>query len=661
MVINSSNGWVAFEGLRTPAEVTTIVTEPKLSASPQKKSQGHAVNNDCSTPSSSPISRHASRPSNEGLPPSSRFALTDRSAKRNSFHDSDQILSRQESSLSRRSIMSEEREQTKPDVVQNRAVSCAATSTIDGTSSRPRAASERGRGQSPSPARSAPERGRSRGRSEELRPTDPSLHYRNRSSSRARSTTSVRTSVSVPMKHGRERSSSRSRLPPTSANSRQRASLRSQSLTRVTSPTEASFASRNNSNVMRGWNGSKPPLASSLRRDPSPITIGDLKIGRDINFHRPESAFDTSQTSQKSRIMEKLFGPQMKNTNITDMDSLIRPRTLLAATVYHNTATNLWITTINTNQRGVAKDPVLANKYLKAFSFQTEQEARESAIANAPPKMVPFSESSSCFICDGKFAVFRRASHCRNCGVCVCSHCSTNWSSKLVPDTYNLKNKTSVKICKTCDILSSKFKQALLSGNHEDTIAIYGSGNINLRTPFPDSSKKGELMYPIHCAVQGGNLDVVRWLVEEHFCPIKLVRTGLGRKSRRGEDALILTSKGRSVLSIALERLKVDVLRYVVVDCGVSLQGSTDLKIVLRALEATLTSLPPPGGQNHPILCNEFPFSKWDKASFDEMSEPSSLGTADYAENDSIAMKSLRTRESRSDAVSIRLEKRNVR
>jgi hypothetical protein len=257
-------------------------------------------------------------------------------------------------------------------------------------------------------------------------------------------------------------------------------------------------------------------------------------------------------------------------------------------------------------------------------------------------------------MCAGKFNLFRRPCHCRNCGVCVCKDCSTTWSAKQIPDTYNLKNKTSVKICKGCDILSSKFKEALLAGNLDDAIDIYVSGNVNLRTPFPERNKKGELIHPVMCAVQGGNLDVVRWLVEDHFCPIKQVQqTGLGRTSKRGDDALITTSKGRTVLSIALEALKIDILRYFIVDCRMSLHGVADLKTVLTALEATLHSLPSPEDQSRALADNGFQFVKWDKASFDALSEPSSLGSEDYAENDSIAMKSYRARGKRSDSVRI--------
>ncbi|GAX16979.1 hypothetical protein FisN_5Hh358 [Fistulifera solaris] len=398
-----------------------------------------------------------------------------------------------------------------------------------------------------------------------------------------------------------------------------------------------------------GRNSSRPPSSTSYCPNNSPITIADLNIGGDSS-----SAIESSKLSQRTRSLGKFFGVQGRQSSNTDLDRRIRPRTLLAATVYHNAATNLWITTINTNQRGVAKDPNLANKYLKAFSFHSEHEARESAIANAPPKMVPLSDSPSCFMCEGKFNVFRRPCHCRNCGVCVCKDCSTSWSAKQIPDTYNLKNKTSVKICKGCDTLSSKFKEALLAGNLEDAIAIYISGNVNLRTPFPERNKKGELIYPVMCAVQGGNLDVVRWLIEDHFCPIKQIQqTGLGRMAKRGEGALITTSKGRTVLSIALEGLQIDILRYFVVDCRMSLHGVADLKTVLKALEATLHSLPSSGDQSRALVDDGFQFVKWDKASFDALSEPSSLGTEDYAENDSIAMKSYRARGNRSDSVRI--------
>lgn len=338
-----------------------------------------------------------------------------------------------------------------------------------------------------------------------------------------------------------------------------------------------------------------------------------------------------SSINKKSGLMEKLFGDQVDSASSIQMTgnigSEIRPRILLAATVYHNTATNLWITTINTNQRGVAKNPATANKFLKAFSFPTEREARESAIANAPPKMVPFSESPACFSCKGKFAVFRRASHCRNCGVCVCSNCSTTWAAKMIPGTYNLKNESNVKICGSCNSLSSAFKKALLHGDLEEAIALYGTGNVNLRTPFAVPNKV-EIMYPIHCAAEGGNLNILRWLIDDHFCPITIHKIkGMSKRGTLSDSmntSSILTSKGRSVLTIAMENLKVDTMRYLVVERSISIYECKELKSSLSALEAALSTLPYSPSPSRRVEAAVPVMTRWDRSCFDDNSETAS-------------------------------------
>lgn len=194
----------------------------------------------------------------------------------------------------------------------------------------------------------------------------------------------------------------------------------------------------------------------------------------------------------------------------------------------------------------------------------------------------------------------------------------------MIPETYNLKKEASVKICVSCHSLSVSFKNALNEGDYEEAVALYGTGNVNLRTPFPVSSKKDEIMYPIHCAVEGGNIDILRWLIDDHFCPIKLVRTG--SKKRGGSDVPILTSKGRSILSIAIDRVKVDIIRYLVIECGVSIYETTDLKSALRALEAALVALPVVAVDRTQPKYELQHSTRWDNASFDEISEPSSLG-----------------------------------
>jgi hypothetical protein len=373
-----------------------------------------------------------------------------------------------------------------------------------------------------------------------------------------------------------------------------------------------------------------------------------LTKGKSASFENEGIGDQQPENVSKRGIMEKLFGNHIeKPVQSRAYGSLgfeMRPRVLLAATVYHNAATNLWIAMINTNQKGDAKNPETANKHLKAFTFNTEREARQSAIANAPPKMVPFQSSPACFICKGSFAVFRHPSHCKNCGVCVCNNCSISWNSKNIPGTYNLKNESQVKVCQSCNRLSLSFKQALLAGDFDKAVAIYNTGNINLRTPFP-SSKKDEVMWHVHCAVEGGNLKTLRWLVDQHFCPIKYCSSLNKKSSSGGKETVLTTSKGRSVLSIALECHKVDVMQYLVVECNVSVYECKEITSALHALEVALMALPHTVSE---VSTRAIPTNAtiWDKASFDDVSEPSSLGAEDHPDTWTIGSKSYPSKSS---------------
>jgi hypothetical protein len=269
------------------------------------------------------------------------------------------------------------------------------------------------------------------------------------------------------------------------------------------------------------------------------------------------------------------------------LPNVIRTRNLLETSVYHNEATGIWITTINMSQ----KETVIksnASKYLKAFSFQTEHEARESAYANAPAKMMPFDENPFCYLCSAQFSVFKRAAHCRNCGVCICNTCSVGWNKVCIPETYNIKGETSIKVCRSCDTLSKQFRHALLDANYEYALSIYNSGNVNLRCPFT-TNKGGEAMLPVHSAAEGGSLDLIEWLVEVHYCPLKRIRTG-NRNKTQYADELITTSKGRSVVELAMANQNVEILRYFVCEKGLGFDGIRDLNVALNALEAVLKS-----------------------------------------------------------------------
>lgn len=200
--------------------------------------------------------------------------------------------------------------------------------------------------------------------------------------------------------------------------------------------------------------------------------------------------------------METLFGnglpgcrrsQSIPGVNLSNMSGCVLPRTLLPSSVIYSAATHSWVATVNTNQKALEANNVEeSSKALRAFSVPTQKQAIALARAWAPPKMHPFGANPNCFICEAQFAVFRRACHCRNCGVCICGSCSVQWPAKMLPVTYNIKKESLVNICKTCDFLCSEFRLALLGGDHDKAMALYSTGNINLTTPF--ANVKGELL-----------------------------------------------------------------------------------------------------------------------------------------------------------------------
>lgn len=246
----------------------------------------------------------------------------------------------------------------------------------------------------------------------------------------------------------------------------------------------------------------------------------------------------------------------------------MRLRTRELTTVYVNKSksTDLWICRINVeNPKNKDKQSV------KAFSFPSETEARETAYVNAPPKMIKgFQEMTNCFCCEAGFSkLYRRPVNCRNCGVCVCKSCSVSWDKSMLPDTYNTKNCRTVKICMTCDFLNTTFRHALLGGDLMAAKNIYMTGNINLRCAFANVKRGNEVMLPIHCAVAGGNLDAVRWLVDLHHCPIKMINVG---NNKRFRTILIQTSKGRNVIDLAIDGRRTDVLKYLISEKNLSVR-----------------------------------------------------------------------------------------
>ncbi|CAJ1960955.1 unnamed protein product [Cylindrotheca closterium] len=313
------------------------------------------------------------------------------------------------------------------------------------------------------------------------------------------------------------------------------------------------------------------------------------------SFHPSSIARNTSNVMARSTssVIDLLFRCQ----NVTTNDELARslyPRELLPSTVLFSEATNSWVTTVNTNQKALEqRDTEESAKSVRAFSVPTRKQAVCLAKAWSPPKMHAFEANPACTICASQFNVFKRASHCRNCGICVCNNCMVQWPQKMLPITYNIKKESMMNVCKTCDWLCSSFRLALLDGDKDRAIAIHSTGNINLTTPF--ANVKGELFYPVHCAVLGGNLELLKWLIEEHCCPLRSIRISSCRqRDAAGTYTPILTSKGRSLLGIALENRNIDIVHYLVVKKRMMLTAEKGIsnEILTQNLDLVLRVLP---------------------------------------------------------------------
>jgi hypothetical protein len=296
--------------------------------------------------------------------------------------------------------------------------------------------------------------------------------------------------------------------------------------------------------------------------------------------------------------------------------SKVYSRALIPPTVYHNTTSDLWIVTINTNSKvdhsitgskSHANDST-ANNSSKPYYSRDEKEARAYAYAVAPPVMVHFDQCKECMLCAKTFTLYTRPRHCRNCGIVICNSygCCTIWPKKMIPESFNFKKESNVNICTSCDVLAKRFHNALLLGQYGTAMELYLTGNINLRVPFAFKGRSdSESMLPIHCAVEGKSLELLRWLVDVQHCPIHDVSTvndesggvvlsitgtikSLASKTKKKYVFVptLRTSTGRSVLNIAMKSRNVGILRYLINEKGVSVYEVNELELALGAVEA---------------------------------------------------------------------------
>lgn len=90
--------------------------------------------------------------------------------------------------------------------------------------------------------------------------------------------------------------------------------------------------------------------------------------------------------------------------------------------------------------------------------------------------------------------------------------------------------------------------------------------------------------FPVHCAVMGGNVDILKWLVDTQCCPIAVQRDGRG-----GKLMSVQTSSDRSLVDLAMTgKPKLDILRYLIMEKNMSVTDTKDANLAPKALEALL-------------------------------------------------------------------------
>ena len=91
----------------------------------------------------------------------------------------------------------------------------------------------------------------------------------------------------------------------------------------------------------------------------------------------------------------------------------------------------------------------------------------------------------------------------------------------------------------------------------------------------------------------GGNLDLVKWLVEAHGCPISVKRSPMS-----GSLQSVQTSKSRTLMDIAMNgRPKIDILQYLV-GKNLSASDTNDPSLASKTLDSLLSS----GNQSFGLL-----------------------------------------------------------
>jgi hypothetical protein len=230
--------------------------------------------------------------------------------------------------------------------------------------------------------------------------------------------------------------------------------------------------------------------------------------------------------------------------------------------------------------------------------LKSRMHAIRFAEATAPP--VWHDSNKFCHLCSHSFALLRKGKHCRNCGQMICYECSSKcWPSSMLPATFH-NNEKIVRICDSCIYVADAFAEALREGDLMRAKLVYSTGNVNTRCPFT-SPGSSESAHPVHMAAYGGDLEVLKWLLEELLCPLYEDSSVTIATGEVVDAQPLVTSTGLTCFGIAAKQGNVEMMEYLASQHGAKVTEVSDIRVLWTALHAALDipgdppSLPGPG------------------------------------------------------------------
>ncbi len=310
-------------------------------------------------------------------------------------------------------------------------------------------------------------------------------------------------------------------------------------------------------------------------------TRNDIRVASETTntLNSTDNFIKKTRKSCTEFITESLFGQEASISDVSR--EIVQQRELLAYEIVRRDAS--WDVVVNLKQyrlRPFEKSPQgRRNDVLFIGNFKSYEHAFEACISNTPPVWDSKKDVLQCHICAHSFGLLNIGHHCRNCGKIVCSSCSEKfWNSNTIPETYH-NAEDNVRICDVCANLNQKLYESLLAGDYNKCKAIYATGNVNIHCPFSNHSDNNRFNYAVHLVAISGNLNLMKWLIEEKFCTLVT-----------SDGNPLLGYSSESVFELACKHGNTDIMKYLIHNRHSIVTEVKNMSILYRALHSILDS-----------------------------------------------------------------------